>query len=81
MELKALSRLESDAERLLEALDGAVDRQTQLSAALAKSRDEIEKLRTDLEVLKRERSETRKKVDSLIKRFDSLEINWEQVEA
>jgi ABC-type transporter Mla subunit MlaD len=81
MKLKALSRLESDAERLLEALDGAVDRQAQLSAALAKSRDEIERLRNDLERLKRERSDTRKKVDSLIKRFDSLEINWEQIEA
>jgi predicted nuclease with TOPRIM domain len=81
MKSKAISRLESDAERLLEALSGSINRQTQLSAALAKSRDEIEKLRADLDRLKRERTDTRKRVDSLIKRFDSLEINWEQIEA
>ena len=81
MKSKAISRLESDAERLLEALSGSINRQAQLSAALAKSRNEIEKLRADLDRLKRERTDTRKRVDSLIKRFDSLEINWEQSEA
>jgi predicted nuclease with TOPRIM domain len=81
MKSKAISRLGSGAERLLEALSGSINRQAQLSAALAKSRNEIEKLRADLGRLKRERTDTRKRVDSLIKRFDNLEINWEQIEA
>lgn len=80
MELNALHRLENDVGRLVAALGRAVERQQQLSAALVKSCEEVDKLRGDLQRYKAQRNDTRKKVDALLRRFDSLEVDWEQVE-
>ena len=81
MELKALRRLEQGIEKLLDAHRRALERQVQLSAALAKTRDELERARGDLERFRRERTDTRKRVDALLKRFESLGIDWERPEA
>lgn len=78
MESKAILRmgeLESLVENLLTRARSARERQTQLSQALAKSREEIESLKLEVERYKAERTDTRKKVDSLLRRFDSLELD------
>lgn len=80
MELKALCRLEDGVGRIAKALDRALERQRQLSAALVKSSEEVDKLRGDLQRYRAERTDTRKKVDALLKRFDTLEIDLEQAE-
>ena len=81
MELKALRRLEHGIEKLLESHRRALERQVQLSAALAKTREELERAKGDLERYRRERTDTRKRVDALLKRFESLGIDWERAEA
>lgn len=72
MESKALIRLEGGVRRLLEVHNHARERSEQLSAALAKSREELEKLKAENHRLKKERSDTRKRLDALIKKFDAL---------
>ena len=81
MESKALRRLEEDVGKLLAKLRQAAERQAQLSAALGKNREEVEKLRSELQRYKSERADTRKKVDALLRRFEKLEINWDQAES
>jgi septal ring factor EnvC (AmiA/AmiB activator) len=76
MELQALRRLEHGVEKLLEVHQRALTRQAQLSAALAKTREELERARGEVERFRRERNDTRKKVDTLLKRFDGLGIDW-----
>ncbi len=81
MELKALRRLESGVEELAGRLDKAAGRQAMLSRALAKSREDVDRLTAELERYRGERKDTKKKVDALLKRFDALEIDWEQLES
>jgi cell division protein FtsB len=81
MELQALRRLEHGVEKLLEAHAHSVVRQGQLSAALAKTRDELERAKAEIERYRRERTDTKRKIDTLLKRFDSLSIDWRRPEA
>jgi septal ring factor EnvC (AmiA/AmiB activator) len=81
MELKALRRLEGSVEELVGRLDKAADRQSQLSAALAKSREEVDRLKAEVARFRSERSVTKKKVDSLLKRFDTLDVDWGEAES
>jgi len=81
MELKALRRLESSVAELVGRLDKAAERQSQLSAALAKSREEIDRLKAELDKYRSERADTKNKVDALLKRFDRLGVDWEEAES
>ena len=81
MELKALRRLEDSVEELVGRLDKSVDHQSQLSAALVKSREEIDRLKAEVERFRSERTATKKKVDSLLKRFDTLDVDWGEAES
>jgi septal ring factor EnvC (AmiA/AmiB activator) len=81
METQALRRLEHGVESLLEAHKRSLERQTQLSAALAKTREDLERARAEVEKFRRERSDTRRKIDTLLKRFDSLSVDWGRVDA
>lgn len=81
MELQALRRLEHGIEKLLEAYARSAERQEQLSAALAKTRDELERAKTEIELFRRERTDTKRKIDTLLKRFDGLSIDWRRPEA
>jgi len=75
-----IRRLEKDVEHLLDQLRRAGERQAQLSLALVKSREEVEKLRFEVQRYKAERGETRKRVDALLRDFESLELRLETVE-
>lgn len=75
MELQALRRLEDTVERFYAQHGRTLERQAQLSDALGKSRQEMEKLRGELQRFKLERSDTRKQIDALLKRFSSLGID------
>lgn len=72
MEKKALQRLEDGVRRLMAQHGQASTRAAQLAAALAKSREEIEKLKTQNFRFKSERADTRKKIDAIIRRVDRL---------
>jgi len=74
MEFKALRRLERDVGKLVERLRVALERQERLSVALGKAQAEVERLRAEVDRYKRERVGHRKKVDALIKRFDTLNV-------
>jgi chromosome segregation ATPase len=80
MESQALRRLEGGVDKLVERLRRATERQVQLSSALVKSREEVERLRSDLQRLKYERSDTRKKVDALLRHFESLDLRFDPAE-
>lgn len=73
MKSKAFERLEAGVLRLLERQAQSGVRQEQLSRALAKSRDELERLKNDNLKFKAERTAARKKLDRLVKRLDGLE--------
>ena len=79
MESKALRRLEEGVDRLLGQLRRSADRQAQLSLALGKNQEELERLRREVQRYKSERSEMRRTVDVLIKRFDKLDIDWDRI--
>ena len=81
MELRALQSLERDVDRLFDQLKRATERQTQLSAALVKSREEVERLRAEIQRYKLERTDTRRKVDALLREFESLELRFDVAEA
>lgn len=81
MELKALRRLEGSVEELAGRMDKAAERQAQLSAALVKSREQVDRLKGEVERYRIERLDTKKKVDSLLKRFDGLDVDWEEAES
>jgi len=72
MENKALQRLEDGVRRLIAQHGQSSTRATQLAAALAKSREEIEKLKAQNFRFKTERAETRKQIDAVIRRVDRL---------
>ena len=72
MENKALQRLEAGVRRLIARQSQSSMRAAQLAAALAKSREEIEKLKSQNFRFKTERADTRKKIDSIIRRVDRL---------
>jgi septal ring factor EnvC (AmiA/AmiB activator) len=72
MESKALQRLEDGVRRLVAQHGQSSTRAAQLAAALAKSREEIEKLKTQNFRFKTERAETRKKIDAIVRRVDRL---------
>ncbi len=69
---KALQRLEDGLRKLVAQHGQAATRAAQLAAALAKSREEIEKLKSQNFRFKTERAETRKKIDAVIRRVDRL---------
>lgn len=81
MESQALLRLQGDVSRLLDEHERSRSRSEQLAAALAKSRDELERLKGETHRYKLERAETRKRLDQLIRRFDSLGITDRAAEA
>lgn len=72
METKALQRLEAGVHRLIAQHGQSSVRATQLAAALAKSREEIEKLKAQNFRFKAERSDTRRQIDAVIRRVDRL---------
>jgi cell division protein FtsB len=72
MESKALQRLEDGVLRLIARHGQSSVRAAQLAAALAKSREEIEKLKAQNFRFKTERAETRKKIDAVIRRVDRI---------
>jgi septal ring factor EnvC (AmiA/AmiB activator) len=72
MESKALQRLEDGLRRLVAQHGQASTRSGQLAAALAKSREEIEKLKAQNFRFKTERAETRKKIDAVVRRLDRM---------
>ena len=77
MEIKGLQRLEGNVDVLTGRAGEVTERQGQLSAALVKSREEIDSLKAELERYRSERVDTKKKVDALLKRFDTLSVDWE----
>ena len=81
MELGSLQTLERDVERLFDQLRRTTERQVQLSAALVKSREEVERLRAEVQRYKVERTDTRRKVDTLLREFESLELRFDAAEA
>jgi septal ring factor EnvC (AmiA/AmiB activator) len=80
MEIRGIQRLERDVERMFEQLRRSMERQAQLSAALVKSREEVERLRSELQRFKSERTDTRKKVDALLREFENLDLRLDVVE-
>ena len=72
MESKALQRLEDGVRRLVARQGQSSVRAAQLAAALAKSREEIEKLKSQNFRFKTERAETRKKIDAIVRSVDRL---------
>jgi len=80
MELRALTRLEEAVERLTDQLHRGQGRQRELSVALVKSREEVERLRAEINRYRSERSVTRKKVDALLRRFEGLDPRLDSVE-
>jgi hypothetical protein len=80
MDLQFFQSLERGVDKLLDQLRRSTEKQTQLSAALVKSREEIERLRVEIQRLKSERTDTRRRVDSLLREFESLELRFEGAE-
>ena len=72
MDQKALQRLEDGVRRLISRHGQSSTRAAQLAAALAKSREEIEKLKTHNFRFRTERADTRKKIDAIIRRVDRM---------
>jgi chromosome segregation ATPase len=80
MDSHVLQCLERDVDKLLDHLRRLTERQSQLSAALVKGREEIERLRGEIQRLKSERTDTRRKVDALLREFESLDLKFEGAE-
>jgi septal ring factor EnvC (AmiA/AmiB activator) len=72
MESKALQRLEDGVRRLIARHGQTSTRAAQLAAALAKSREEIERLKGQNFRFKSERAEIRKRIDAVIRKVDRL---------
>ena len=71
MENNALRRLEGSLEKLLAQHRKSSERQAQLSAALAKGREQIDAAQAENFRHANERAEVRKRLDGLIARIDS----------
>ena len=80
MDSPVFQRLEHGVDKLFEQLRRTTERQAQLSTALVKSREEVERLRAEIQRLKSERTDTRRKVDALLRDFESLELHVEGAE-
>ena len=80
MDSPVFQGLEHGIEKLFEQLRRTTERQAQLSTALVKSREEVERLRAEVQRLKSERSDTRRKVDALLRDFESLDLRAEGAE-
>lgn len=75
-----MQRLEDGIRRLVAQHGQTSTRAAQLASALAKSREEIEKLKSQNFRFKAERGETRKRIDAIIRSVDRLaETSGEQV--
>ena len=73
---QSLKRLKDTFEKATHRLADARDHEQQLGAALLKSQKEVNKLRGQIDKLRTERTDTRRKVDAMIKRFDKLGVDW-----
>ena len=80
MESQTFQVFERNVDKLFDQLKRSGERQSQLSAALVKSREEIERLRTEIQRLKSERTDTRRKVDALLREFEGLDLRLEGAE-
>jgi septal ring factor EnvC (AmiA/AmiB activator) len=80
MDAHALQDLEREIDKLLEHLRHATERQAQLSHALVKSKEEVDRLRAEVQRFRAERTDTRRKVDALLREFESLDLRFEGVE-
>lgn len=81
MELRALQRLKGNVEKATRELARAHDHEQQLGVALLKSQEEVNRLRGEIKQFRSERSDTRRKVDSMIKRFDKLGVDWKRAKS
>ena len=79
MENKALRRLAKDVDRMLVQLRTSKRRQSQLVQALDRNEAELERLRGEVQRYRTERSDVRRTVDALIKRFERLDIDWDGI--
>ena len=78
MELRAVRKLEEKITAIGKRLAEARKKQAELASALRKSKAETDKLKTRVERYKSERSRVRRKVDSMLKRFEKLGLGAEQ---
>lgn len=74
MKNNGIQRLEEAVRRLVAQHGQTSTRAAQLAAALAKSREELEKLKAQNFRFRNERSETRRKIDGVIRRLDRLAV-------
>lgn len=72
MESKGFEHLDRVVRLLMSRKGQSAIRSAQLSSALAKSREEIERLKATTHRLKTEKSETRKQIDAVIRQIDQL---------
>ena len=79
MKNKALLRLEKDVDRMVVQLRTSARLQKQLTRALDRNEAELEQLRGEVKRYKTERSDVRRTVDALIKRFERLDIDWDGI--
>ena len=70
MKNKALLRLEKDVDRMVVQLRTAARLQKKLTRALDRNEAELEQLRGEVKRYRTERSDVRRTVDALIKRFE-----------
>ena len=78
MELRAVRKLEEKITAIGKRLAEARKKQVELASALRKSKAETDKLKAKVERYKSERSRVRRKVDSMLKRFEKLGSGAEQ---
>lgn len=74
MKNNGIQRLEEAVRRLVAQHGQTSTRAAQLAAALAKSREELEKLKAQNFRFRNERSETRRKIDGVLRRIDRLAV-------
>lgn len=79
MKNKALLRLEKDVDRMVVQLRTSARLQKQLTRALDRNEAELEQLRGEVKRYRTERSDVRRTVDALIKRFERLDIDWDGI--
>lgn len=72
MKNKGLQRLEDGIRRLVAQHGQTSTRAAQLATALAKSREELEKLKAQNFRFRNERGEARRRIDAVIRRLDRL---------
>ncbi len=75
MENGLVQRVETKVSEVLALLRESRMRQEQLRAALVKSREEVERLKAEIQRYRNERTDTRKRVDALLREFESLDLH------